>query len=196
MPFVDDDDDQFTPTADLDKRTNGGISYYQYNKIRILLSAIQKKNGFPARDNHTVAFYSLLMFSLPFYTRLALLITQQAWADDPAIYMKNSITGRYIMFEKSNYHDQIASLLDKGPGTWRWRYILIHDIPNELINTLVGSIPIVGDLTQFATYQVLQATSIRPWPLYDYLISKGGLHDVVIKTNWNKIRKELNDNGY
>lgn len=55
------------------------ISVFEFTKIRIHLAAIARKEGFPAIIHHTVAFFDLLMFSIPFYTKVSIRNTMENW---------------------------------------------------------------------------------------------------------------------
>jgi hypothetical protein len=151
------DDD---PVSRASGPTNGGIYPYMYNKIRITLNAIHRKEGFPARSYHTVAFYGLLMFSIPFDHILLVGETATLWSQQP---------------------------------NKRWRAVKLgYKRPSgDIAEDALYLIPYWSQISRFAALfnQV-------EWPIYENLLSYGGLNNKVIDANWDKIKLELNREGY
>ncbi len=154
--------------------TYNGVEPYMYNKIRILLSVIQRKHGFPMREHHTVAFFDLIMFSIPFHTKIRVHATMTSW-DRDSIAGKIPVTLRKDM---------------------RYRQVLIANLPNELQSDLIGLIPFGFDTTARELFELALETTTRTWPIFENLVTFGGMNDVLIQHNWDKIRLVLNKNGY
>ena len=172
-PLVDTTDEPFIEGAGA---TQGGVEHYMYNKIRILLSNIYSKHGYPARAHHTVQFYGLLMFSVPINTKIHYINTKKAW--EQIVYLDDK-EGQPILTE---------------PKDWKWRQVYIYDIPDEIMQKVMHFIPLSID--DGIVWTLLELTTMRPWQLFDNLITYGGINDIVIEHNWDKIKDVLNQNGY
>lgn len=151
----------------LERPTNVERIYcYQFNKVRIKLAQIKRKHGFPVRSFFTVAFFNYIMFGIPFYTKM---------------HIKESI----------NSWSQVGM---------RWRGVRIGDLPVE--DTVQGQLYIVGrSLAGIVGLSgmfddILKASTIRNYPIYENIIMYSGLHNIVIISNWDKILTELNKEGF
>lgn len=60
-------------------RTNKGLPVWEFNNIRYAMMNKMRKHGFPMRLHHTVAFFDLVMFSIPFYTTISTQDTINLW---------------------------------------------------------------------------------------------------------------------
>ena len=151
------------PSVQTSESTSTGVQKYMYNKIRILLGAIQRKKGWPARAHHSVGFYGLQMFAVPDFTTIDREHTMKAW--------KGSRSKEY-----------------------EWRKVRIFDIPTLDMVELANVVPMqYGSLVLNKTMRI---NTIRDWPMYENLLSKGGISNIMIDHNWDKIKKELELNGY
>ena len=157
---------------DLSVISNSGVAVHQFNKIRFKLDAIEKRHGFPMRLHHTVAFFDLLMFSIPFYTQLQVNTTIISWDNDRP---------------------------DKIPATervdMRFRKVLIKIIPNEQQYDLIGVIPFGFANTVAEIDELLALATTRVWNLFENLVTYSGMNNKFIICNWDKIVKRLNDYG-
>jgi hypothetical protein len=155
------------------------VSCYEFKKIRILLSNIEQQEGFPARIHHTVAFFDLLMFSIPFYHKLFLQKTMEYWDKDG--------------LEMPDPNNSLKVLRNSKISDWRWRKVWIHEIPNELFQSLFNMIPyqIESGLVDLWT----KACTTKEWSIFENLITFAGLHNKIIICNWDKVLKKLNDGG-
>ena len=153
------------------------IKCYQFNKIRICLDAIEKKEGYPARRHHTVAFFDLLMFSTPFYKRLAVMDTIQLW-DDGQLSKEKPWRVRFV---------------DVGSRFYVWRQVVTFDIPDEYQSVFLGLIP--SKIDDSIVNTLLRLTS-DVWPIFENLVSYGGLHNYIILCNWDKVVRKLNKGGF
>lgn len=170
-------DPRLTEINDYHLSTKGGIHSFQFNKIRIALASIQKKHGYPVRQHHTVAFFDLMMFSIPFFTKIFTTLTIQMWDAEiiPA--------GMYLW---ENTYDHTKSF------EWRFRKVIIHNIPNEFSTGILNFIPFKFDE---AVWGHAQRTTSREWFIFDNLLSYGGLNNLVIIANWNRIRNFIDNKG-
>ena len=105
----------------------GPIKCYMFNKIRIVLGIIQKLHGYPAVRDHTVAFFDLLMFHIPYYTQLIVKETIKFW-NGPIEFPKFS--GNW-----SKVRD------------YQWRAVRVVDIPDEYQTMIMNIIPFQIDET-------------------------------------------------
>lgn len=163
--------------------TNGGVFCYQFNRIRKEMAAIQKKHGYPARMHHTVMFFDLLMFSVPFFTKLWVKFTMQIWDGEllPAAVLGNIIP----LGESSDW-------LQERTHEWVWRKVIIYDIPDEVQNYLMDIVPFNIDN---AIWDMVMKGTNREWYMIPNLLSLGGLHDKIIVCNWDLIKSFLNKHG-
>lgn len=160
---------------DLSRVSNSGVRVYEFNKIRFKLAGIQQRNGYPMRLHHTVMFFDLVMFSLPFYTKLFVTKTIDSW-------------------EKSIQIDgPEGKKIDTLPESFRFRKVFIYDIPTEFLAMILQGVQILG--LYYWVELAMQLTN-RPYWLFKNLVSYGGLNNKMIVCNWDKIIKMLNDNGY
>ena len=153
------------------------IKCYEFNKIRIHLEAIEKREGFPARRHHTVAFFDLLMFSTPFYKRLSVMDTIQLW-DEGQLSKEKPWRIRFI---------------DVGSRFYVWRQVVTFNIPDEYQSVFLGLIP--SKIDDSVVNTLLRLTS-DVWPIFENLISYGGLHNKIILCNWDKVVRKLNKGGF
>lgn len=151
------------------------IESFQTNKIRIFMNAIAQKDGFPVRLHHTVAFFDLIMFSIPFYTKLMIFQSIEAWE------------GRYSPM------GQGPELIHDPSEIHRYRNVIIFDIPNELLSMILMAIPTFIDNM---LVELAMQTTHRPWPIFENLVTFSGMSNLFIKYNWDKILLVLNQNGY
>ena len=149
------------------------IAVYEFTKIRIHLDALGRREGFPARMHHTVAFFDLLMFSIPFYTQLMTKTTITSWDEH-----------RPLNIPKTNRTQM------------RWRNVLIKTIPDEQQYDYIGLIPFGFDNTIREGFEMLLNATARIWPIFNNLVSFGGLHNKIIICNWDYVLKKLNKGGY
>lgn len=161
----------------------GKIQCFQFDKIRMALDSIQKTHGYPARMHHTVAFFDLIMFSIPFNTKLWIDLTKQIWNGEPIMEAWLGTIDYYYsqIKRKTNFH------------AWRWRKVVIHDIPNEVLNQVLNAIPFRFDS---AAWDFVQKTTLREWYLFDNLVDLSGINDKIIVCNWDRIVAFLNKYGY
>jgi len=151
----------------LGEKVKGPVKKWQYNKIRILLNAIQRKTGFPTRPHMRVAFYACLMFTIPQDTQIHYEWTRKAWEEEPGYF-----------YRKVKIYNIIV------PGT------PAGDVAKVLVS-LMGIVGLGGlPLDMYA------GQTEKDWPIYENLLQKGGLSNDFIDHNWDKIRKELISNGY
>lgn len=141
---------------------NQTIKHYMYNKIRINLNNYQRTHGWPSRLAKSVGFYGLLMFSIPDYYLVHKLDTTKLWLQD---------------------------------RTKAWREVVIYAIPNEYIQdvlSIVSNIPLnlLGSVIALVGIIVKNLTKTTI-PIFENLISIGGLSDTVIEANWDKIKELL-----
>ena len=151
----------------------GRVSCYMFNKIRIILGIIQKRHGYPAVRHHTVAFFDLLMFHVPFYTKTLIKQTIEFW-DQPV--------------EWPRFSGNWSKIRD-----YQWRAVRIVDIPDEYQSMIMNAIPFNIDETLISALLLLTA---RRYLLYPNIVDRSGLHDKIIICNWDYILQELNENGY
>lgn len=166
----------YSPTAK-------GVEPFQFNKIRLLLSAITKSKGFPAKRYYTVTFFNFLMFGIPYATVLDWKMTMNIWENDQAY---NNLM-RLPMNEKPYY-----------PFHFRWRHVIIRDVPDQQMRTAMGymgSIPIFGQGLGIGV-ELWSNLTKRLYPIFENLLFYSGLADHIIICNWDKISEVLNKNGY
>lgn len=156
--------------------TRQNIKCFQFNKIRMILSAIKKKHGYPAVQHHTVAFFDLLMFSIPFYTRLNVIDTISLWDHG-------------FIFPEQAWSTKFTSV---NP-IYEWRQVLIFDIPNDYLAAILTMLPFQVD--DVAIKNAMKLTT-RVWDIFSNLLDYSGLNDKIIVCNWDKILEVLNENGY
>jgi hypothetical protein len=144
---------------DYTKRTEKHfIRCFEFNKIRMHLSALSKKHGFPVRLGWNLNFASLLYVLKP----------------------QNSVI---------NY-SQTYFLWYRQPLK-RYRKLCINDI--IVPETLEGGFLNILDqfLAIFGAGHVLDAAvaegTLREMDLFENIPDWGGLHDIVIMANWDKI---------
>jgi len=163
---------------DFNATTKTGIKCYQFNKIRIKLSIIQRKHGFPASRDYTVAFYGFVMFGIPWFTKIFLTPTINAWIGKRGI-------GDYGNLPFVDYD---------RPYLYNWRQVVIHDLPPELLDLGLGAISMIPGIYTIVT--ALMYNTARLFPIFENILSFGGLNNKVIISNWDKIYKKLIQNGY
>lgn len=178
-------DTNFLPRInDYHKSTRSGIESFMYNKIRMALDAIMKKHGFPMRFHHTVNFLDLLMVSIPFFTQIAITDTLDAWDDN---IEKIGMRHNWLL------NPSIRNILDKSDGAWWFcRAIIIYDVPDEYARMIMRGIPTNIDE---AIWESAMRLTMRPYSMFDNIISFGGINNLVILANWNKVREMIDKYG-
>ena len=144
-----------------------GIKWFMFNKIRIKLGAYRKRHGWNLQVYRRVMFMDLQMFSIPSDHVCMEYFTREDWLDYP--------NRSYRKIKIANRIDTSNSISAGGN--------LLAAIGGGLMQTILG-INLVSEIGQGAT--------MKDWEIYPNLISIGGLHDVIILRNWEKVRLELN----
>ncbi len=165
-----------------------------FNKIRIALSEIEKREGFPARMHHTVAFFDLLMFSIPFYTALQVLKTIQVW-DDSVEWIQGLNRYELVLDGNKPKFEVIPNknVIWTNPVYDRWRRVVLVKIPDDLLGLTLSAIPTNIDMT---VVKIILLGTQSYYNVFENLVSPAGIHNKVILCNWDHIREKLNNYGY
>lgn len=150
--------------------TNSGIRYFHTNKIRALLGSHMKKKGFPVKIHARADFNALCMLAVPSHSIVEQEYTVEQWALAPF----NTFRNVWIFdFRKDNY---------------------LENSYNEARSFVSGFVP-YGGFASAGQSLSLKYTTIRPYPIFENLITYGGLNDIFIYMNWDKIKRVLDKLG-
>lgn len=152
---------------DLNKSTRGGIKVYQFNKIRMKVDQIKRKHGYMVRWGYKVGFVAHLMISVPQNTLIDYYETDQHWK-------------QYV--------------------SHRWRVCQIFDVQVEgsvqgnlaiVFSSLLGVVGLGGIIPD-----IIKGNTIRNYSIFENLVTYGGMHNIFILSNWDKILPMLNKAGF
>ena len=160
-----------------------GVKCYEFKKIRIYLNAIMVNEGYPARRHHTVQFFDLLMFSCPFYTKLAVKRTMDYWDED----------GHDLPVKSTGFGGKVTKT--SKISRFKWRKVIMYKIPDEIISQFLGLLPDMIPIHEIMTLGSMITNSFE-WPLFNNLVQYGGLHNFIIVCNWDYVLAKLNEGGY
>ncbi|MEJ2252183.1 MAG: hypothetical protein P8Y97_21285 [Candidatus Lokiarchaeota archaeon] len=135
-----------------------------YNKIRVILGNIWKIQGYPVRLHCRVAFPHHIMISIP-------------------NNMEYSIARTWTM-----YQDQGSRKYDPSSI---YRYVIL--IQNAPEGTPLGFIENMFNMVTLGLFsQIVEGdvTEIK-YPIFENIVSPGGINNKVIDANWDKIKATI-----
>lgn len=150
------------------------IPYWQGNKIREVLQKIHMSAGYPVRLGEYIGFAS---------SGLGL------WLEEGFVIHKRITRENWYNLPSS---DRWFKPYVK-PGV-KWREVFIYYIGLEEVGIITGAIPFNIDQT------ILKAITTNvsgKWiGIYENLGFYNTINDLLIKKNWDKVLKDLNNHGY
>lgn len=149
-----------------DLTTHKGIPVWQTKKIRNILTGMSRYHGFGIRWKYRISFMGHAYMSIPQNTLIDFVKTDQEW--------------------------------EKVENRWRriWIYDVIVTGTNEgnlmqILSVITGSelgLNIVPDW--------IKGNTMRSYEFFENMISYDGINDVIIISNWDKVRELLMSYGF
>lgn len=152
---------------DFEAKTKSGIEVWQTIKIRAHLANISMRHGYRARWKYRISFMGHQYLSIPQNSLVLFYDTDRKWETDVS---------------------------------WRWRKIYIADTivadtpEGNMANVADGILSIIG--MRDVVEGIIKGQTKRSYNLFENMISYEGINDVVILSNWDKVRKLLMAYGY
>lgn len=146
--------------------TYTGIRWYMCNKIRKLLANIKNKYGYPVRFYHSMDTFSGIMFWINEEYRCYPSITKERWKDN------NEEAWRYIIIQRQDL-----------------------DFWGELGLDMIRNIPIISYVIDEVVHDII-GVDLLLIPIYENVAFYNTMNDILIFSNWGKIKKDLEKEGY
>lgn len=148
------------------RTTNGGIHWWECNKIRKLIANIKNRYGYPVRFYHSMDTFSGVYIWVHQEFRVYAKATRLRWESNP------------------NERWRVVCLQRFELDFW-----------GDLLQDFVNSIPILGGVINTLTNEMMEVDIIFVL-VYPNLPFFNTMNDILIFANWEMIEAEFNLNGY